>query len=278
MSDVASDVRTFYDKFLIDRMVGYRLFGNKRIEEAAHFVVRNVRSDDLIVDIGCGIGIATEAVAKHAKRGRVIGVDISKENVWYASKTVKLRNLEFHCLDVIREHEKLASLTKRPVDVFVLCDVIEHLPDDVRHTIFQTMSGMGSPDVKIIITYPSPYYQNYLKEHDQKELQIIDNVITLDQLSREAAQHGLEVTAFELKDIWRPAQYVHCLLRRSSSIQSSIGELTEQTTNPPGLYRRLSRGMQKRVRWKLENYILVPMRRRRYISKVLGRNGITRSG
>src|SRR4051812_20663590 len=120
MSIAASDVEQFYDKFLIERMVGYRITGNRRIEEAARFVVRNVRPDDLIVDIGCGRGIATEAAAKHAQSGHVIGVDISKENIWYASKTSKLSNIEFRWRGGGGEREKLGGVAGRAIDGFIV--------------------------------------------------------------------------------------------------------------------------------------------------------------
>lgn len=253
------DVKSYYDKFLVDRMVNYRLTGNKRIEAAIAFIREYIKPTNVVVDIGCGIGIATEAAAKQATQGQVVGVDISKENIRYASQTVSLPNISFQCLDVIGERDRLSGLlSRKPIDVFILIDVIEHLPDDTRHEIFKTMSEMGAGDLTILLTYPSPYYQIYLKEYEPQELQVIDNVVTIERLTQEAAQYGLEVAFYALKDIWRPAQYVHCALRRSKSLQDGIGRKIVKRD----LHTRLHRWI---------NRLLVPIRRHKYVTKVFGR-------
>jgi trans-aconitate 2-methyltransferase len=86
INPTAADVRSYYNGFLKNKMLAYRLYGNDRIDLAARFFLDNIAEDSIIVDIGCGIGIATEIMAKKASRGRVICLDISDQNIWYAKQ------------------------------------------------------------------------------------------------------------------------------------------------------------------------------------------------
>src|SRR5437764_11764825 len=121
-SPSADEIRHYYNRFLKTRMIGYRIYGNIRIEAATRFFLENIDSDSTIVEIGCGIGIATEAIAKKTSRGRVIGVDIGDENIWYAKKTISAPNVSFHCFDILNDFEKLKNIAGSPVDIFVLGD------------------------------------------------------------------------------------------------------------------------------------------------------------
>ncbi len=257
MEPATRDVKKFYDSFLSGRMVNYRLYGNERIEAAIQFIGNYIKPNHVVVDIGCGIGIATEAAGKRAASGRVIGADISAENIRYAAQTVKLLNISFHCLDVIGEREKLMTLLAgQKVDVFIMIDVIEHLPDSTRHDIFRTMSEIGSDDLVVLLTYPSPHYQRYLIAHEPQELQVIDNVLSVEQLAREAGQYGLELVSYALKDIWRPVQYVHCAMKRGTSLQAAAATFVEA-------------GRAASLRRRIANRVMAPFRRRKYVTGVM---------
>src|ERR1700730_15389139 len=103
-------VREFYNEFLSKRMVSYRLNGNMRVESAANFFANHICEDSTVVDVGCGIGMASEVIAKKAKSGMVIGIDISDRNIWYAVKTVRLPNVKFHAMDIIHHVDSLREL------------------------------------------------------------------------------------------------------------------------------------------------------------------------
>jgi SAM-dependent methyltransferase len=233
-------------------MVNYRSFGNKRIEAAISLLREHVSITSIVVDVGCGIGIASEAAAKRASRGIVLGVDISSENIAYASRTINRPNLSFHTLDIINEGEALNSLlSNRQVDVFLLIDVIEHLPQKKRHDLFAMMRERGADGVAVLLTYPSPYYQQFLAQNEPAELQVIDNVITLEDVIHDAKTSGFEITSYSYKDVWRPAQYVHCVLRRSSHIRQSVE-------------RRLTRPYLARLAESVIRRLAHPIRRWKY--------------
>jgi trans-aconitate 2-methyltransferase len=219
----AEQVREFYNEFLSKRMIGYRLDGNMRIESAAQFFADYIREDSTVVDVGCGIGIASEVLARKAKSGTVIGIDISDKNIWYARKTVQLPNVQFHTLDIGREVDSLRELLKgRLVDVFTLGDVIEHIPDDGRAMLFRSMAALGSPSVKLLITIPSEFYQRLLMAEHPDELQVIDNIVTPSLLEQEGRREGFALTYFRVIPMWQRVQYAHCVLEREVDLMREV--------------------------------------------------------
>jgi trans-aconitate 2-methyltransferase len=225
----AADVRSYYNDLLKNRMLAYRLYGNDRIELAARFFLDNIAEDSIIVDIGCGIGIATEIMAKKASRGRVIGLDISDQNIWYANQTITSLNTSFHCLDVVRNGGEIRKIAGAPVDIFTLCDVMEHIPEIDRPKLLQTLAEIGASNAKILLTIPSEFYQEWLRIENPGELQIIDNILNAKIVDSEAREAGFVLTYFRLVDVWNKVQYAHCTLQRAESLNRSV---RQQVTIP----------------------------------------------
>jgi trans-aconitate 2-methyltransferase len=243
------EVQFYYDQFMRETMLEYRLDGNMRIEKATAFFLSHVRSNDVIIDVGCGIGIATEAMANAVPDGFVLGLDISEENIWYANKTVKRRNLLFRDLNVtkVKPEEILTLLPRRPT-VITLCDVIEHIPEDSRIAVLRQFADLGSEDLRVLLTFPSEYYQALLRRDNAKELQIIDNAIGPAVLAHEARTAGLSMTCFHLIDVWRKAQYVHCVLRRDDTLAKAVSQtVPEPTRTSLPIFGRLRR---RYLRWR----------------------------
>ena len=209
-------VRSFYNAFSTDRMLDYRIRSNLRIDKAILFFNSHVEPTSVVLDIGCGIGIATEYMGKRAKR--VVGVDLSEQNIWYAKRSVQMPNVDFHCLDIVNQSSLLADIFQAPPNVITLCDVIEHIPETARPELFKQIAKLGAGNLKLLLTFPSQFYQSYLIAENPSELQIIDNVITLDQLAHEAADAGLLISYFHFVDVWKQAQYVHCVLEPAAEL------------------------------------------------------------
>ncbi len=207
-----SEVSKFYDSFM-DKMIGYRLYGNRRIEEAIRFMVRHITPTDVVVDIGCGIGIATESFARRACNGRTIGLDISPKMIDYATKTVRAPHISFHCLHITTNPSGFKAILQGMVDVFALVDVIEHFPAPARSGLFKLMAQLMATDGRILIAYPTPASVRHSQDR-----QIIDNEIPIAVLADEAEQAGLSVVYYEQKSIWNPFDYAHCLFIKAAEI------------------------------------------------------------
>lgn len=209
-----SSVSEFYDRFLESRMIRYRTHGNRRLDVAKKLLVSQVRPGDTVADIGCGIGIISEAIARSVPDVKVIGVDVSKGNIEYAKRTVHRKNVEFFQVDVTDQFDCLRSLAPQGYDVVTLIDVIEHIPELKRTGLFADLERISHSNTRLVLAYPSPKYQCFLKAHNPQELQIIDNIVEIGDLIKESREFGWSLSYFEHKDIWLKRQYVHCVFDR----------------------------------------------------------------
>lgn len=258
--DAAQTSREFYDAFLQSRMLGYRVGVNPRIWKAGQRVLQYVHPDSHVLELGCGIGIVTERVAKRAKRGHVLGCDLSEHNIWYAQQTVNQSNVEFLVCDLLTEFATIRSRIVKPVDVVVLVDVIEHLPASSHGELFQQIQSVAAPNAVAVLTYPSPFYQRFLREKRPDELQPIDEVVEPAGLVAHAEAAGFFLCHYSLENVWLTRQYVHCVVGRDLD----CGEIREP--RPLRIAKRVSAFIDRRRH---------PFRRRRYVDAVFdaGRKG-----
>ena len=238
-------------------MLSYRVDGNLRIDKAIRFFKTHIRKDDVIVDVGCGIGIATEAIANKASMGTLLGLDLSEQNIWYANKTIFLKNCFFHCLDIVNATDHITKLLPKKPSVITMCDVIEHIPQDAVAGMFELYANIGAPNLKILLTFPSAHHIDLLRNESPGELQIIDNPISAEFLAREAGKAGFSISYFAMIDIWNHFDYVHCMLERTKVLRAS---LPHQIVPRFGLFRSLPN--------RLWMYLIRRLRRRRYITNI----------
>ncbi|MXU65949.1 class I SAM-dependent methyltransferase [Oceanomicrobium pacificus] len=208
-------IESFYDDFLKSKMIGYRVDGNKRISLAIDFALRNIDANASVLDVGCGIGIATEQIAKKANPSKVLGVDIAPENIGYARKTARHPNLDFLCINAAENLDAVRDHFAEGIDVICMFDVIEHIKPQDRRDLFASLSRVSNPGARLIVTYPSPEYQLHIMENNPDELQIVDEVIYESDLISEAGDAGWRLTRFEYKSVWSSNQYIHAVLAKS---------------------------------------------------------------
>jgi hypothetical protein len=151
--------------------------------------------------------------------------------------------------------DKVERVLDGPVDLITMIDVIEHIPEEGRGAMLHNLRRVAKNDALLILTYPSPQYQQYLREKDPKELQIIDNIIPIETLLTEARAAGFFLRHYSLETVWQKNQYVHCIFEANTSLAA--------TQPPPGIIRMLSA-----VQRVIESLVLVPYRRHKYISQI----------
>lgn len=244
-----NEVKEFYDNFLTSRMLNYRLHGNLRLQKAIARILPEVKKEDKVLDVGCGIGIVTEQIAGAAKNGHVWGIDISEKNIWYANQTIKKKCIDFFTANIIDDFETISKRITASLNVITMVDVIEHLPEDDRPKLFRNMRNISADKALLILSYPSPQYQRYLQENNPAELQIIDNVIELQTLINEVRESGYYLRHYSLETVWKQNQYVHCILQTENSLAPAPLKTNSLTT-------------------KVINRIKKPLRRKKYINDV----------
>ena len=210
----AEEIREFYAADL-PRRLRARIDGNLRIDRAIEFMTARVEVDDRILDIGCGIGVATEKLAANAEEGRVWALDISPAHIDYCRRTIERPNLEFFTLNVVEEFTRLDEIVDGDLDVVTMVDVLEHLPQEAASELFANLGGRLSDRGRILLTYPSPTYQRHLYETEGSRLQAIDRIVEIDEILDLAKSAGCELRHFSHVDVWRRDQYIHCELVRT---------------------------------------------------------------
>lgn len=206
----SSEVREFYDRFSQDVLLEDFRRLNLRQQAVKDLCSEFVPKGARVLEVGCGVGINTKRLVKTASR--VVAVDISDRNIEIARRYVRSGACEFKVLDVLEEGDELVSLG--PFDVVVLPDVIEHIPKDGYPALFAVIERILAVPGWVLITYPSPEYQRYLKDNEPSALQIVDEVVALDEF---LGHTTLELVLFRYMHIWHRHQYVHVVLASDRS-------------------------------------------------------------
>lgn len=212
------DVKAYYDRFSDSRMAHYRKGDNPRINLAIGLAGSLLRPGFRVADIGCGIGLVTQALARRDPSVRVVGTDLSERNIAQAREVVTQPNAELFQSDVRTQEDALRTRAPNGYDLMVLVDVIEHIPEDDRPELLAMLARLATPEGSLVLTYPSADYIEWLEQHDPDELQIIDNAIPPETLIGEADEAGWRLRSLAYKDIWRKNQYVHAVFCRSRSL------------------------------------------------------------
>jgi trans-aconitate 2-methyltransferase len=241
-----ADTRAFYDAFLHSRLLEYRLQPNLRLEQAWGLIRKHVRPHTVALEIGCGIGILTERIARQASRGFVWACDISEEVVWYANQTVRSPRVTFFAADVLREFETLRARLDKAIDLILMIDVLEHLPLTSHASLFSDLRSIASDRAVVVITHPSSSYQEYLRAHDPAELQIIDEIVQASHLVQVSRDAGFQLKYYSLQDVWLQEQYIHCVVQlpATSTMMTSVRPrsfLSRVRRRVSHLYHRLMR-------------------------------------
>lgn len=233
----STEVKQFYNDFTNTKMLNYKLYGNPRIDKAIELIANYVKSNSQILDLGCGIGIVPEQVATKLDGGKILACDLSDNNINYARKTISSDKIEFLNVNVVENFEVIKNKLSQPVDLVTIIDVIEHLPPDSYERLFTNLSQVTAADAHIILTYPSPEYQMYLREHEPQKLQIIDEVIKIESLIGHALQFGFNLKYFSYIDLWCKNQYIHCVFAKNLPLEPIKSDIRSEITNKFRYYK-----------------------------------------
>jgi SAM-dependent methyltransferase len=82
--------------------------------------IQNPGRIESILDVGCGEGTITHALATWLRHARVVGIDFSAQGIHYAELRYKRSNLEFI-------HDEDSDQLKRHYDLVTAFEVLEHV-------------------------------------------------------------------------------------------------------------------------------------------------------
>ncbi len=126
-----------------------------RITQYHQFFIDNVNHNDVVLDVGCGIGYLAHSVAVKAKK--VTGIDFSKPNIAYAREHFRRDNLSFILGDVTQH-----TFAERPTKI-ILSNVLEHIDD--RIGLLRSLAVIGDTMLFRVPMEDRDWLTIYKKEH-----------------------------------------------------------------------------------------------------------------
>lgn len=85
------------------------------------FLLSNIRTNDVVLDLGCAVGEISFIIAQKAKE--VVGIDYNEKSINIAKQTYSTNNLSFIC----DEASKFLESNKKGFDILILSHILEHL-------------------------------------------------------------------------------------------------------------------------------------------------------
>ena len=153
-----------------------------------------------VVDVGCGGGILTEAIAKAG--AQTLGVDLAEKSLKVAqlhALETELQGVSYRMVSV----EDLAQEQAKEFDVVVCMEMMEHVPDpaSVIRSCAQLVTDDGWVFFSTINRNPKSYFQSIVAAeyimgllpkgtHDYKKF------VTPAEMARMCRQAGLEIVNF----------------------------------------------------------------------------------
>lgn len=86
-----------------------------------NFFIKNIKSGETVLDIGCGNGTLAYDIAKNIPDIRIFGIDLSPGNIEHAKKHYAHNNIEFVAGDALKD------LPEEEFDIVILSNVLEHI-------------------------------------------------------------------------------------------------------------------------------------------------------
>ena len=188
-------IKSFYNKYSSSlNSAGY----NFRHYHISKWLDKLVKIDDThnALEIGCGPGHSILNLTNRIKKGKILGVDISEENISIAKEFHKdCPNLDF----LVSDMSDFKSQIK--FDLVLLPDVLEHIPINQHHQLFLTIRKYLKDTGAVIINIPDPDYLEFEHLTNKEKLQVIDQPIHTHIISDKLKNTGLKITYLECYSI-----------------------------------------------------------------------------
>lgn len=190
----------FYDNFIVEQQssgINDRIYGLfKRLKKLGLTPAFN------ILELGCGIGTMTFLLSRFIKKGQIEAVDISAESIKFATERIKQPNAHFFVHDIVNYIPTIKN-----IQFITLFDVIEHIPIERHHELFQNIAKIAGSDTRIIINIPNPAYIEYDLKNNPAPLQIVDQPLPINFIVQQLTNNKLDILFFETYSVWVENDY-----------------------------------------------------------------------
>lgn len=212
----------FYDQFIREQI-------KSGINDRIYLLYRRLlkiglQKNEVILEIGCGIGALTYLLAKRVRKGTIEAFDPSPNSIRFAKEKLRRSNVQFFTGDILSYTPHTAS----SFDKILLFDVLEHIPEESHLQVFTKVEGLLKSSGLLMINLPNPDYILYDRAHQPEVLQEVDQPVFLEKLLPMLTQSNLELLLFESYSVWVKHDY-HFLLLRKKGVFSETFLSTERS-------------------------------------------------
>lgn len=187
--------------------------GNRRVQAVHQFLRQAIpRDTERILLVGCGAGRdAWELARRVAPTATILAVDISENNIRLATTLYSHPHVTYRHVDI------LDGPVGDAWQYIVLPDVYEHIPRPRRVDLHEMFRRSLTNDGRILLTCPTPWYQQMLRERGSG-LQIVDEDVTLGDIEAIANHVGGFLSLYRTVSIWNANDYFHAIVERRTGI------------------------------------------------------------
>jgi glycosyltransferase involved in cell wall biosynthesis/SAM-dependent methyltransferase len=230
----------YYDNF-VRRLLRDYVRGNPRTERAIEFALDALRSGPMnVLDVGCGIGWSSFEIARNHPAARILAADFSPRLVSAAQSLFgEEARIRFEVKDFIQDE------IEGSFDAIILVDVYEHFPISARTVVHARLKTLLTRGGSLVLTVPTPAYQQYLRDQHPEGLQPVDEDVTSADIRALAHDVGGRVAVQRSVSIWRADDYMHVLIERGSLRRAApvVTRLESRSERAARIRRRLN------IRW-----------------------------
>lgn len=196
--------KKFYDGWPVNQARDW-LFMNPRQQSAVEAALSSRMESEqgtLTLEFGSGIGVCGELYARET-RSKVVSLDLSVELLNVGRRLFESENHLYYEGTL----EDLRRGYKAKFNHILLVDVLEHIRRPDWLTLFDGFKKVLKPQGQVFISTPTPWYQNYLKNHNPEGLQPVDLSIEKSEIEALAESVGLRLLEFKEVSIYRERDY-----------------------------------------------------------------------
>ncbi|HMK07635.1 MAG TPA: class I SAM-dependent methyltransferase [Anaerolineales bacterium] len=124
----------------------------RRLQPGVRGVLERVAPSETVLDVGCGHGLAAEALIRRGHRGFYLGIDASPALIEMARRRAAANWVQFAVVDVAHPGW-LTGLVDVPVDWLLAFAVLHHLPDAaLRERVVGEMRSAIRPGARAAVS------------------------------------------------------------------------------------------------------------------------------
>ena len=180
-----------------------------------------LKSNNRILEVGCGIGTVSHLLATQVPQGKVLAVDISPESIEKARVLWKKQgNLKFDVSDM-----SAFNLPGETFDFFVFPDVLEHIPVAQHARLFENIQRHTQAESVVLIHITAPRYLEWMIANQPEKLQVIDQPLDTGTLVQTLGASGFYLEKMETYALFfQEKDYQYFVFRAKKPVQQSTSK------------------------------------------------------